>query len=180
MMRNVPDVTWRLFTCVRAHVGIGDYISRLRARPELESAGLYDKTRSARAKGRVFRSRERKAPVVLSYEPSVTQAAWNSMEELEIIHRCHQANWHSPDRHRRDRVVADRHPRGPRAGQPRLPVPSAKITRAKGRIPIMFMYEQHSSRRCRLQTRNLHNVSTQGIKKASKLIFNYNKLNKLI
>jgi len=108
MIHNMPNVTWRLFTCVWAHVSIGDYVSRLRAQPELESAGLHDKTRPVRAKGRVFRSRERKAPVVLSYEPSVTQAAWNSVEELEIIHRCHQANWRSPDRHRRDNRVASR------------------------------------------------------------------------
>ena len=74
--RNVSDVTWRLFTCVRAHVGIGDYVSRLRARPELESAGLHDKTRPARAKGRVFRFQRAKGTGrVLSYEPSVTQAA---------------------------------------------------------------------------------------------------------
>lgn len=95
-------VAWYLFTHVQAHVGIGDYVSRLRARPELESAGLHDKTWLA--EGRL--SRERKAArgfyrtsrgtADARSSASVTQAAWNCMEELEIIHRCHQANWCAP------------------------------------------------------------------------------------
>lgn len=76
-----------------------DYVSRLRARPELESAGLHDKTCGSRERASFQSAKGRR--LVLSYEPaqrgiapaSVTQAAWNCMEELEIIHRCHQANW---------------------------------------------------------------------------------------
>lgn len=79
-----------LFTCVQAHMGIGDYVSHIRAQSELESTGLYDKTRPAKG----CLSRERKAPVVLSYElahslTSVTQAAfeivWKSLKSFTDV-----------------------------------------------------------------------------------------------
>lgn len=94
-------------------MGIGDYVSRIRAQAELESTGLYDKTRPAKG----CLSRERKAPVILSYElayslASVTQAAfeivWKSLKSftdvIKLIGICRSS---SPDNH-----VADRHPRG--------------------------------------------------------------------
>lgn len=71
-------------------MGIGDYVSRIRARPELESTGLHDKTRPAKG----CLSRERKAPVVLSYElahtlVSVTQTAfkivWKSLKSFTDV-----------------------------------------------------------------------------------------------
>lgn len=97
----------------RPHMGIGDYVSRIRARPELESTGLHDKTRSAKG----CLSRERKASVVLSYElayslASVTQTAfeivWKSLKSFtDVIKLIDIRRSSSPDNH-----VADRHPRG--------------------------------------------------------------------